>query len=129
MLKEFKTFLLRGNIVDLAVAVVIGAAFGMLVTALVADLLTPIVAAVIGKPDFSNLSFTINNSVFKYGSFLNALIAFVSVAAAIFFFVVKPIDAVNARRGVTPDEDGRSGEEVLLGEIRDLLAAGRGTGS
>lgn len=126
MLKEFRSFLLRGNIVDLAVAVVIGAAFGAMVTALVADLLTPIVAAIIGKPDFSQLTFTINGSVFRYGSFLNAVIAFVSVAFAIFFFVVKPIDAIQARRGVVQETDGRPADVVLLEEIRDLLAEGRG---
>ena len=103
MAKEFKTFLLRGNVVDLAVGIVIGAAFGALVTAFVADLLTPIVAAIIGKPDFSDLTFTINGSVFRYGDFLNALIAFLSVATAVFFFVVKPINALNRR--------SRAGEE------------------
>ena len=92
MLKEFRAFMLRGNIIELAVAIVIGAAFGALVTSLVANLLTPIVAAIIGKPDFSNLTFTINDSVFRYGSFLNALISFVSIAAAVFFFVVKPVN-------------------------------------
>lgn len=99
MLKEFKQFLLRGNVVDLAVAVVIGAAFGALVTSLVENLLTPIIAAIVGKPDFSNLTFTINDSVFRYGSFLNALIAFISIAAAVFFFVVKPLNALQRRRG------------------------------
>jgi len=98
MLAEFKKFLFRGNVVDLAVAVVIGAAFGAVVTALVADLLTPIIAAIFGKQDFSSLTFTINGSVFKYGSFLNALIAFVSIAAAIFFFVVRPMNYLRAHR-------------------------------
>lgn len=121
MLKEFRAFLLRGNIVDLAVAVVIGVAFGALVTSLVANILTPIVAAVIGKPDFSGLTFTINGSVFRYGSFLNALIAFVSIAAAVFFFVVRPIDAIQRRMGIEKPEDGRSDEAVLLEEIRDVL--------
>jgi large conductance mechanosensitive channel len=97
-MKEFKQFLLRGNVVDLAVGIVIGVAFGAVVTALVADLITPIIAAIIGKPDFSNLSFTINESTFKYGDFINALIAFVSVAGAVFFFVVKPMNALVARR-------------------------------
>ena len=121
MLKEFRAFMLRGNIVELAVAIVIGAAFGALVTSLVANLLTPIVAAIIGKPDFSDLTFTINDSVFRYGSFLNALIAFVSIAAAVFFFVVRPIDAIQRRMGIEKPEDGRSDEAVLLEEIRDLL--------
>jgi large conductance mechanosensitive channel len=103
MLKDFKTFLLRGNVVDLAVGIVIGAAFGAVVTALVADLITPIIAAIIGKPNFSHLHFTINHSEFKYGSFLNALIAFVSIAAAVFFFVVQPVNALMARRRTEPD--------------------------
>jgi large conductance mechanosensitive channel len=98
MAREFKAFLLRGNVVDLAVGIVIGAAFGAVVTALVRDLLTPIVAAIIGKPDFSNLVFTINHSRFEYGNFINSLIAFVTIAAAVFFFVVKPVNALMARR-------------------------------
>jgi large conductance mechanosensitive channel len=97
-MKDFKQFLLRGSVVDLAVGIVIGAAFGALVTALVADLITPIIAAILGKPDFSNLTFTINKSVFKYGDFINALIAFISIAVAVFFFVVKPVNALMARR-------------------------------
>src|SRR5207237_2985141 len=92
VLKDFKTFLLRGNVVDLAVAVVIGAAFGALVTALVRDILTPIIAVIAGKHDFSSLSFTINKSRFAYGDFINYLIAFISIAAAVFFFVVQPVN-------------------------------------
>ena len=121
MLKEFRAFMLRGNIIELAVAIVIGAAFGALVTSLVANLLTPIVAAIIGKPDFSNLTFAINGSVFHYGSFLNALIAFVSIAAAVFFFVVRPVDALQRRMGIEKPQDGRSDEATLLEEIRDIL--------
>ena len=121
MLKEFRVFMLRGNIIELAVAIVIGVAFGALVTSLVANLLTPIVAAIIGKPDFSNLTFAINGSVFHYGSFLNALIAFVSIAAAVFFFVVRPVDAIQRRMGIEKPEDGRSDEATLLEEIRDIL--------
>lgn len=121
MLKEFRSFLMRGNIVELAIAVVIGTAFTALVASLVANLITPVIAAIVGKPDFSNLTFTINSSVFRYGSFLNALISFVSIAAAVFFFVVKPIDAMQKARGVEKPEDGRSDEAVLLEEIRDLL--------
>jgi large conductance mechanosensitive channel len=105
VLKDFKAFLLRGNVVDLAVGIVIGAAFGAVVTALVADLITPIIAAIIGKPDFSSLTFTINASVFRYGSFLNALIAFVSIAAAVFFFVVKPMNVMIERRHRGADAD------------------------
>jgi len=120
VLKEFKQFLLRGNVVDLAVAVVIGAAFGALVTSLVENLLTPIIAAIVGKPDFSNLTFTINDSVFRYGSFLNALIAFISIAAAVFFFVVKPLNALQRRRGKLDEEEPES-EADLLADIRDIL--------
>ncbi|HEY3764304.1 MAG TPA: large conductance mechanosensitive channel protein MscL [Gaiellales bacterium] len=98
MLKEFRQFIMRGNVVDLAVAVVIGAAFGAVVTALVADLITPLVAAIFGKPSFAGLSFTINKSTFLYGEFLNAVLTFVTVAAAIFFFVVKPLNMLAARR-------------------------------
>src|SRR3954453_2323322 len=98
MLKEFREFILRGNVVDLAVAVVIGAAFGAVVAALVADIVTPLIAAVFGKPDFGNLQFTINGSTFRYGDFLNAVFTFLTVAAAVFFFVVKPVNALLARR-------------------------------
>ena len=98
ILTEFKEFILRGNVVDLAVAVVIGAAFGAVIAALVKDLLTPLIAAVFGKPDFSSLTFTINKSKFLYGDFINAVITFVSVAAAIFFLVVKPLNYVTERR-------------------------------
>ena len=105
LLQEFKTFILRGNVVDLAVAVVIGAAFGAVIAALVKDLVTPIVAAIFGKPDFSNLAFTINHSRFLYGDFLNAVIAFVSIAAAVFLFVVKPVNMLMARFAKTPDPE------------------------
>src|SRR5579862_608504 len=108
MLRDFKTFLLRGNVVDLAVAVVIGAAFGALVTALVRDLLTPIVALIFGKPNFSNLSFTLNSSHFLYGAFINYLIAFISIAAAVFFFVVQPINALMRRRKTQPDVESET---------------------
>jgi large conductance mechanosensitive channel len=98
LLSDFKKFLLRGNVVDLAVAVVIGTAFAALVKALVADLLTPIIALIVGKPNFEALSFTINGSIFKYGDFINYLITFVSIAAAVFFFVVAPVNHLMARR-------------------------------
>ena len=97
MLKEFRDFVLRGNVVELAVAVVIGAAFGALVTAFVADFITPLIAAIGGQPDFSGLKFTINDSVFRYGHFLNALIAFLIIAAVVFFFVVRPLNKLMAR--------------------------------
>jgi large conductance mechanosensitive channel len=102
MLKDFRSFLLRGNLIDLAVAVVIGAAFGALVTALVADLVTPLIAAVGGKHDFSDLAFTINNSRFSYGHFLNALISFVIIAAVVFFLILKPVGALLDRLQTTP---------------------------
>ena len=102
MLKDFKAFLLRGNVVDLAVGVVIGAAFGSVVTALVEDLVTPLLA-VPGKTDFRSLHFTINDSTFLYGHFLNTLIAFLSVATAVFFLVVRPVNALMARRRTEPD--------------------------
>jgi large conductance mechanosensitive channel len=97
MLNDFKQFLLRGNVVDLAVGVVIGAAFGSVVTALVADLLTPLIAAVAKVPDFSGLFFTINGSKFMFGHFINAIISFVLVAGAVFFFVVKPMNMLISR--------------------------------
>jgi large conductance mechanosensitive channel len=96
-MKGFREFLLRGNVVDLAVAFVIGVAFGVVVAALVKDLVTPLIAAIFGKPDFSSLYFTINNSKFLYGDFLNALLAFVLVAAVIYYFVVVPYTAFRER--------------------------------
>jgi large conductance mechanosensitive channel len=92
MIKEFKKFIFRGNVVDLAVAVVIGAAFTAVVNSLVKDMFTPLISAVFGKPDFSNLTFTLNKSVFYYGNFLNALIVFLSVSTVVFFFIVQPIN-------------------------------------
>ncbi|MGD0385057.1 MAG: large conductance mechanosensitive channel protein MscL, partial [Solirubrobacteraceae bacterium] len=116
LLKEFRTFLFQGNVIDLAVAIVLGIAFGTVVKALVSDLLTPIIALIFGKPDFGALSFTINNSQFLYGDFINALIAFISVAAAIFFFVVKPVNMMAARRAAgqpDPESDTRACTECL----------------
>jgi len=106
MLKGFKQFLLRGNVIDLAVAVVIGGAFGAVVTALVKDLITPLIAALVGKPDFSDIQFTVNSSKFLIGDFINALVAFVLVAAAVYFFVVLPVNKVMARmrRGEAPPD-------------------------
>ena len=123
LLLEFRAFLLRGNVVDLAVAVVLGVAFGAVVTALVEDILTPIIAAIFGQPDFSALDFTINDSTFRYGHLLNALIAFLSVAAAIFFFVVKPMQMLMERRqrGEEPAPEVVTEDVALLREIRDLL--------
>lgn len=105
LMTDFKQFLLRGNVIDLAVAVVIGAAFGAVVTALVADFITPLIAAIGGQQDFSALDFTINSSTFRYGDFINKVLTFVLVAAAVFFLVVVPVNAVIARsRGETPPD-------------------------
>jgi large conductance mechanosensitive channel len=104
-MRGFKTFLLRGNVVDLAVGVVIGVAFGAVVTALVKDLVTPLVAALFGKPNFAGLSFTINNSRFLYGDFINAVVSFVVVAAVIYFFVLAPFTALIARSHKEPPAD------------------------
>jgi len=98
MLKGFRQFLFRGNVLDLAVAVVIGGAFGAIVTALVKDMLTPLIAAAFGKPDFSALAFTVNGSKFLIGDFLNAVVSFVFIAVAVYFFVVAPVNALLARR-------------------------------
>ena len=98
LLTDFKQFLLRGNVVDLAVAVVIGTAFTAVVKALVADIITPVAAAIFGKPNFATLSFTINGSHFNYGDFLNNVLTFVTIAAAVFFIVVAPINALMSRR-------------------------------
>jgi large conductance mechanosensitive channel len=95
-LMEFKTFILRGNVVDLAVAIVLGVAFAGVVQALVRDLLTPLIAAIVGKPDFSALTFRIDGSVFRYGDFLNVAISFITIAAAVFFFVVKPVNVLTS---------------------------------
>jgi large conductance mechanosensitive channel len=105
LVKEFRGFLLRGNLVDMAVGIVIGIAFAAVVNALVADLITPIIAAMAGKHDFSALTFTINGSRFLYGDFINAVVAFVSIAAAVFFFVVKPVNALMAQRRREPPVD------------------------
>ena len=104
-MKGFKAFLLRGNVVELAVAVVIAVAFGLVITAFVKDLVTPLVAALFGKPDFGALTFTINNSKFLYGDFINAVLAFVIVAAVIYFFVVVPYTALVARSRKEPPAD------------------------
>lgn len=105
MIRDFKTFVLRGNVVDLAVGVVMGVAFGAVVTALVKDLVTPLIAAIFGKPDFSGLLFTLNGSKFLYGDFINALVAFVLVALAIFFLIVQPVNALVARSRREPSAE------------------------
>jgi large conductance mechanosensitive channel len=105
MTKGFRQFLLRGNVIDLAVAVVIGAAFGAAISAFVKDLLTPLIAAIAGKPDFSAFKFTVHGSTFLYGDFLNALISFVLVAAAVYYFVVTPVNALISRSRKQPPAD------------------------
>ncbi len=104
-MRDFKAFLLRGNLVDMATGIVIGLAFAAVVTAFVGDLVTPLIAAIFGKPDFGALSFTINGSEFHYGDFLNALIAFVLVAVVLFFVVIKPVNALVARSRNEPPAD------------------------
>jgi large conductance mechanosensitive channel len=129
VLKGFKEFIMRGNVVDLAVAVVIGAAFKSVVDAFVADIVTPIIAALGGQPDFSKLTFTIHKSKFLYGSFINAIISFVIIAAAIYFFVVLPLNKLAERRaarmaaGQPADDEPQAKPEdvVVLEQIRDLL--------
>lgn len=119
MLTEFKDFLLKGNLIELAVAFVMGLAFATVLNSFVADIVTPIIGAVFGKPDFGALTFTINDSVFRYGSFLTALIQFASIAAAVFFFVVKPTQAILARRthrvaeADAPSDEERRHQELL----------------
>ena len=123
-LGEFRQFLLRGNVVDLAVAVVIGAAFTAVVNSMVKDLITPLIAAVGGKPDFSRLAFTVNGSTFMYGDFINAVISFVIMAAVVFFLVVKPINHLvtlaNRGKAGTPPA-AKDPQLVVLEEIRELL--------
>jgi large conductance mechanosensitive channel len=128
MLKGFKEFIMRGNVVDLAIAVVIGAAFGAVVKALVADILTPLIAAIFGQPDFSTLKFTIHKSTFLYGDLINNIITFVAIAAAIYFFVVMPLNVLAERRAAKvaagePDPEPKPEDIILLEQIRDLLAA------
>lgn len=119
MLKDFKDFVMKGNIVDLAVAFVIGLAFVAVVNSLVNDLIMPIIAMIIGKPDFSGLTFTINDAVFRYGAFITEVITFVAIAAAVFFFVVKPVQMAMARM-TKPVEEAVSDEER---RHQELLAA------
>ena len=125
MLKEFRDFLLRGNIVELAIAFVMGIAFAAVVNSLVNDLVMPIIAMIFGKPDFSGLTFTINGAVFRYGAFITAVIQFVAIAAAVFFFVVRPVNAL-LRRFRSPAEEGLPDEErrhqELLADLRGASA-------
>ena len=124
MLDDFKKFLFRGNVIDLAVAVIIGAAFTAIVNAIVSGLITPLVGMIFSK-DFTEMTFDVNGSVFRYGEVIDAAIAFVAIAAVVFFVIVKPMQAMAARRTageVTDDTPAPSDEAILLTEIRDLLA-------
>jgi large conductance mechanosensitive channel len=126
-MKGFRAFLLRGNVVDLAVAVVMGAAFGAIVKSLVDDIIMPLITAIFGKQDYSKLTFKIHNSTFAYGDLLTNVISFVSIAAAVYFLIVMPLNRLNERRkarlGIP--EQATATEKELLAEIRDLLAAQR----
>jgi large conductance mechanosensitive channel len=122
MIKEFRDFLLRGNIVELAVAFVMGVAFAAVVNSFVNNLVMPIVAMIIGKPDFSGLTFTINDAVFRYGAFITDVISFVAIAAAVFFFVVKPMNAL-MKRVSTPTAEEVSDEARRHQELLAALRA------
>ena len=119
MLKGFKQFLMRGNVVDLAVAVVMGAAFGAVVTSLVANIITPLIAAIFGKPDFSAFTVTLNGAVIQYGTFLNALISFFLIAMSVYFFIAVPVNAMVARmnRGEAPPDPTTKKCAECLSEI------------
>jgi len=119
MIKEFRDFLMRGNLLELAVAFVMGLAFAALISSFVDDLIMPIIAMIIGKPDFSGLTFTLNDAVFRYGAFITASITFVATAAAIFFFVVKPMNALMTR--MKPEEEAVSDEERRHQELLATL--------
>lgn len=121
LLAEFKDFLMRGNLIELAVAFVMGLAFAAVINSLVENLVMPVIAAIIGKPDFSALTFTINDSVFRYGAFITDLIKFVAIAAAVFFFIVKPVQVVLARRGARDAEEEAPSDEER--RHQELLAA------
>jgi large conductance mechanosensitive channel len=128
MFKDFKAFLMRGNVVDLAVAVVIGAAFSAIVTAFATGMITPLIGMIISK-DFSEMTFEANGSIFSYGLVIDAVIKFIAYAAVIFFFIVQPMQRISARRSAgepTDDTPTPSDEAMLLIEIRDLLAARQG---
>ncbi|HET8652649.1 MAG TPA: large conductance mechanosensitive channel protein MscL [Gaiellaceae bacterium] len=120
MLQEFRDFLFRGNIIELAVAFVMGVAFAAVVNSLVDNLVMPVIAMLIGKPDFSDLTFTINDAVFRYGAFITDVIQFLAIAAAVFFFIVKPVTAMMTRMRREPVEEGMPDEER---RHRELLAA------
>jgi large conductance mechanosensitive channel len=126
LLTEFKAFLLRGNLIELAVAFVMGLAFVTVVNSLVTNLVMPVIAAIVGKPDFSDLTFTIHHAVFRYGAFITDVVQFAAIAAAVFFFIVKPVQLMRerSRRGAAAEEIAPSDEErrhqELLGAVRGL---------
>jgi large conductance mechanosensitive channel len=122
MITEFRDFLMKGNIVGLAVAFVMGVAFAAVVNSLVNNLIMPIIAMVIGKPDFSDLTFTINDAVFRYGAFITDVIAFVAIAAAVFFFVVKPMQAIMSR-AKGPEEAAEPTNEEKMVALLERIAA------
>jgi large conductance mechanosensitive channel len=125
MLTDFKKFILRGNVVDLAVAVVVGLAFAAVVTALVNDLITPLIAAIFGKPDFSGLYFTLNHSKFRYGSFVNALLSFLITATVVFFAVVVPLTALMRRLNVLPKDEPEPETHACQERLSDIPVAAR----
>jgi large conductance mechanosensitive channel len=125
LLQEFKDFLMKGNLIELAVAFVMGLAFAAVINSLVDNLVMPIIAAVIGKPDFSALTFTINDSVFRYGAFITDVIQFIAIAAAVFFFIVKPVQLARAQRtGRDAEEEAPSDDERRHQELLAALRAG-----
>jgi large conductance mechanosensitive channel len=123
ILKDFRDFLMQGNLITLAIAFVMGGAFAALVTAFVSDIVTPIIGMIFGKTDFSSLTFSLNSSLFKYGSFITALITFVTIALAVFFFIVKPYEMVAARRKKGDEETPPSDEERRHQELLAALGA------
>lgn len=123
MLSEFKDFLFRGNIIELAVAFVMGVAFAAVVNSLVENLVMPVVAMIVGKPDFSSLTFTINDAVYRYGAFITDVIQFAAIGAAVFFFIVKPVTAMVQRLERTPAEEGMPDEERRHQELLAALRA------
>jgi large conductance mechanosensitive channel len=125
LLQEFKGFLMKGSLIELAVAFVMGLAFAAVINSLVDNLVMPIIAAVIGKPDFSALTFTINDSVFRYGAFITDVIQFIAIAAAVFFFIVQPVQLARAQRtGRDAEEEAPSDEERRHQELLAALRAG-----
>jgi large conductance mechanosensitive channel len=122
MVKEFKAFLMQGSLITLAVAFVMGAAFAALLTSFVGDMIMPLIGAIFGKTDFSALTFTIHHSVFHWGSFLNAVITFVTIALAVFLFVVKPYEAVTARTKKAEEEAGPTNEERMVQLLEQIAA-------